>query len=219
MQDLALTTWSPSRVAAIPTSVQGFLAFFRSALPVDDIVPRFSLWSVSILSASSLPMLFNVVYHDCPFQYCVVFQHKAPFRFDSVDGDVQELEVFVAHLAVTVLSYFSLLSQCDCTWFTHQQHTLVPIVPIHFLATSNMSRGQSQSLCAFPIVHRDCSHCHRVWQTLIAWSDNWLYSTIEYVSPLSLKNFLWMKEGALCMADSESWLMRMLLITEPLITY
>lgn len=217
MQDLALTTWSPSGVAAIPTSVQGFLAFFRSALPVDDTVPRFPLWSMSILSASSLPTLFNVVYHDCPFQYCVVFQHKAPFRFDSVDGDVQELGVFVAHLAVTVLSALSVCFPSVIVLDSPISSTRLFLLFLYIsLPHPTCLEGSHNLSVHFPLFTESLS---RVWQTLIAWSDNWLYSTIEYVSLLSLKNFLWMKERALCMADSESWLMRMLLITEPLITY
>lgn len=184
------------------------------SLPVDNIMPHFRLWSMSILSASSLPVLFNVVYHNCPFQYCVVFQHKAPFRLDNVDGDVQELGVFVTHLAVTVLSA---LSFCFPSVIVPNSPTSNICVFLYIsLPQPTCLEGSHNLSVHFPLFTESLS---QVWQTLIAWSDNLLYSRIKYVSLLSLKNFLWMKEGALCMADSESWLMRMLLITEPLITY
>lgn len=218
MQDLALTAWSPPGGAAIPTSVRGFLAFFHSTLPVDDIGPPFPLGSLSILSASSLPTLFNVVvYHDCPFQYCVVFQHKASFRFDNVDGDAQELGVFVTHLVVTVLTA---LPFCFSSVIVLNSSTSSTCLFLLFLYISLLHptclEGSHNLSVHFPLFTESLS---QVWQILIAWSDTWLYSRIEYVSLLSLKNFLWMKEGALCMGDSESWLIGMLLIIEPLITY
>lgn len=218
MQDLALTAWSPSGGAAILTSVQGFLAFLHSALPVDDILPRFPLWCLSILSASSLPMPLNVsVYHDCPFQYCVVFQHKAPFWFENVDGDAQELGVLVTHLLVTVLSALPFCFSSVIALNSPTSSTCLFLLFLYISLPPPTCLEGSHNLSAhFPLFTEGLS---QVWQILIAWSDTWLFSRILYVSLLSLKNFLWMKEGALCMADSESWLMRMLLNIEPLITY
>lgn len=53
MQDLVLTACPPSGGTAVLTSVESSLAFFRSALRVDDTVPLFLLWSLSILPALS----------------------------------------------------------------------------------------------------------------------------------------------------------------------
>lgn len=217
MQELTLTAWSPSGGAAILTSVQGFLACFHSTLPADDIVPCFPLWSVSVLSASSLPMLFNIVYHDCPFQYCVVVQHRAPFRFDNVDGDAEESVVFVTHLVVTLLSALSFYFSSVIVLNSPTSSTcLFPLFLYISLPHPTRLEGSHGLSVHFPLLTESLS---QVWQILIAPSDTWLSSRIEYVTLLSLTNFSWMKESASCMGDSESWLMRMLVITEPLITY